>query len=349
MNYQTKIITKLDKKLLSAWESLWNESKFAHPFNSPAWFHLNSKLENFKEYKILTITNNQKLVGILPLVYSKKFGIHILQSPGGKYLDRSSLLIKSIDSEIITVLFNALKKEKDVFLHELPEDIAKMIKETDPTVTTIKVSVSPYLLLENNPYRFVPSDVKNKIVNRLKKNESHIIFKTFFGNKDSLTIAIELDKRSSKEKQGKQTFSTDYDIQFFEELLHMYKKDFIVDILYFDEIPFAYSIGLRYKNTFHAISTAYDEKHKYLQPGKTLLYFILQRLSDDKLEFFDFSRGLSSVKRDFTPFAATQYDIVLTNNKIIKLWWIFIENSRRYILSHKTLYGIYLKIKKVVI
>jgi hypothetical protein len=346
MKYNVDIITIPDQTFLKEWDKLWKESSYAHIFNAPEWFLMYQKIYKKRQYQIITLREKTELVAVFPLVKEKKTGIKTYQNPGGKYLDRSTLLIKELDEELLKVLLVSLKKLGNINLSEMPEEIAKKISQLDKDFSIRVASINPYLIIDDDPLRHPSSSIKKDIANTLAKHPQ-LEFHSFSGDNESLKKAIAIDRKSAKMKQGKATFVNNSERLFFNTLLETYKKDFIVDIISLDGTPFVYSIGIRYKNIFHGINTSYDEAYKQLQPGKLLFHFIINNLQKEKIHVYDFSRGTSPLKREFAPLAVTQYDLFYAKQGWIKSWWSLTDRLMTYLLANKLFYNNYCKIKKL--
>ncbi len=347
MKYTIDILSTPNEPLLKEWHQLWEGSGYAHIFNGPEWFLLYKNLYKEKTYKILTIREKGELVGILTLVQEKQAGIKTYKNPGGKYLDRSTLLLKDINDELLKSMLLVLKTLGNIHLPEMPEAFAKKIIELDKDFSIQTGSINPYLIIDDDPTRHPSSSIKRDIANTIAKHGKKLKFKSFAGDSDSLKKAIGIDHKSAKMKQGKATFVNNNERLLFNTLLETYKKDFIVDMIFLDDNPFVYSIGIRYKNTFHGINTSFDEAYKQLQPGKLLFHFIIKNLQKEKVQIYDFSRGTSPLKREFAPLALTQYHLFYSKYTWIPKWWGLHDQAIEYLINNKLFYNNYCKIKKL--
>lgn len=120
-----------------------------------------------------------------------------------------------------------------------------------------------------------------------------------------------------------------------------------IDVLSYDDVPFICGIGFYSKKTYHAFYTSYDADYRHLSPGKLLLFYLLQRLKDQGVEVFDFSRGKSTLKSEFTSLARTQYTLSYTTNYMTDLWWKAADKTHESILENQILYGTYCQLKRL--
>jgi hypothetical protein len=90
---------------------------------------------------------------------------------------------------------------------------------------------------------------------------------------------------------------------------------------------------------------AYLEDYRKLVPGKVLLYFLLPELVERGFTLFDFSRGDSLLKRQFTQQKKIQYDIFISKKVIVNCYisciffinsvWLFAKKYIKILLNKK--------------
>lgn len=336
----------VDENLLKRWHALWNASKEGHFFNSPEWFLVTCDVYNISQFTIITIEEDDELVLVLPLVTKKVFGISVLSSPGGKFVNKSSLLVKTLNKELINMLSTYLLTKGNFYLQELSSEIADAFCSGNRHLIKKAASINPYLPISPDPFMYLSSKNKSQIRGILRKNEKEITFKSFTGDMDALETVFELDNRSSKKQQGKATFVTEQDKQFFRELLRKMPDNFVVDIVYHDNTAVVYGVGFIYKNIYHACNTAFDAHYRFLRPGKLLAHFRLKRLQEDKFDLIDFGRGNSMLKQELTKLSTIQYDVFYISSFVRKHWLLAGQQVYDGILNSKLLYTTYLSLKK---
>ena len=342
--YQT-----LPNELLEKWQALWNDSDEATFFNAPQWFVSCKNKLGFKKFVIITIEKDGKLDAILPLVQESKVGVAVFCSPGERFVDKTSLLLRKQDASLISALINKLSELGNFYLQEVNEKTATQISKLNIKNLKVKESSTNYYLpLTEDPFQFMSNKNRNKIKNRIKNNVEHLSHKSYLGDEEGLTLVFDMDKRSSKYKQGKSTFVRERERAFFRELLKQHGKDFSIDILFYDNKPFIYGIVFTDKKSFNACITAYDDTFIALSPGKMLQFHMLPRLQQAGYEIFDFSRGITEFKKDFTPLFHTQYDVSYATNASVHIWWTAAAKTKEFVLQNKILYGTYLKFKKLL-
>lgn len=345
-SHKVNVFKHLDESLLKKWQKLWDESELSHFYNSPKWFGVVCKSFDVKEYLIIAVENNDQIEAIFPLIYEKRFGINTYCNPGGKFADKSPLLLKTRDQELIKHIVEKLTTLGNLYLEELSSDVAEMMVSYDKSLLKQKASISPYLSLKSDPFENMSSKNRGKMINRVKNNEKDLSYKHFLGDPESLEIVFKVDEHSYKRQKGMSGLVKKKEREFYKSLLKENGKNFVVDVVYFKNNPFIYSIGFLHKKTFYAGITSYDKDYAYLSPGKILQYYLLNQLQKDKIEVFDFSRGQNSFKKDFTNLANIQYNILYSKNPLTIICWQIANKIYNGILESKLLYGTYLFFKK---
>lgn len=336
----------IDNDLITRWKVLWEESKEAHFFNSPEWFIASGLVYKVNKFRIITIEEDNELILVLPLVKKKVFGIPVWTYLGGKFVSKSPLLLKYVDKIVLQELIEFLIKHGDFYLSELSAEIAEVLYEANAHLIKKEASINPYLFINPDPFYFFSSKNKSQIRGIVKKHKQDISFKTFIGDEQALQTVFDLDARSSKKQQGKATFVTEQDKQFFQELVRLVPKSFVIDFVYYRNKPIIYSTGFIYKNIFYAANTAYDADYRFLRPGKLLASYRIKKLHEDKFDYLEFGRGNSALKQEFTKLTKIQYSILYVNSFFSKRWLLSTQRVYDGILRSKRLYTSYLFFKK---
>lgn len=338
----------VDDTLLKKWHKLWNDSSEGHFFNTPEWFFSYCETYGVRKQQIVTIEENGELILVLPLVLEKVFGISTWVSPGGKFLNKSSLLMKTTDKQALVLLLKQITRLGSVYLRELSEEYAEVIVSIDNNFIKQDASSNPYLPLAKDTIEQLSPKLSSQIRNTLQKYPTELHFTRVRGDAAQLRKIFTLDALSSKAKQGKATFTLEKDRLFCISLLQRLPSQFVIDTLYFQKKPIIYSIGFTYKKTFEAFLTAYDAAYQQLRPGKLLTYFILKQLQQEQISLLDFSRGVSPLKLEFTKQIRKQYTVFHSENILISQWLVFANSLYNTILHSKMLYSTYLFFKKFV-
>lgn len=327
---EIQIIQKLDSDFIKKWSALVNSSVNAHFFNTPQWFISCIDTYDIKEYFVFAAYYENELVGILPLVKEKKFGIEVFASPGKRYLEKSTILVKDDNYQILTKLINEVCKYGNIYLTELSEEIAEMLSKNQGKGLLTLSSINPYIRLKDNPFGSISKKQKNRITGKIRKNLGNIKFVHLRNNLGfHLQTVFDLETRSSKKLANKGSFSDAKIRKLFTSLINYAKGYISIDFILYNNQPIVSSLGFVFKDRYLAYYTCYDNNFRDYFPGKILTYFMLSKLREERVEVFDFSRGHNSFKNDFTKNWEFQYDFYFSKNPLIRIWWEGINNLRR--------------------
>ena len=98
-------------------------------------------MNNVKDCFIFVGYRDGQIKIIWPAVKVKKFGVNFLGSPGGKYLDKNSLLFIDNDIEIIGALINKILENVNIYLAEIDGEIKNDIIGVSITKIVRQVSI----------------------------------------------------------------------------------------------------------------------------------------------------------------------------------------------------------------
>jgi CelD/BcsL family acetyltransferase involved in cellulose biosynthesis len=339
------VVTALTDSFLDEWEDLWRSSEQGHFFNSPSWFLACHDAKLCSNYQIYIQRCGNKLEAVLPLVPEKKYGMTTLMCPGGKFLDKSSLLLAD-PSVSLSTLYKKLNQVQQFSLDELTKEQCERF-HVDSKVTVKESSSNPYIVLTDDPFVDVSKKQKSKICNKIKKNEPHLQYRSFQNDEKALELVFGLEKKSYKSIKGKATFMTPVCREFLRDIASRNKQNVRIDVLFYDGVPCICGVGFCYKKTYHAFYTSHDVTYRWLSPGKLLLYYLLRQLKDEGVEVFDFSRGKNTLKDEFTKKAYKQYTLSYSQNYLTTLWWQAADTTYEHLLDNAIIYGTYCQFKRL--
>lgn len=339
-----------DAELLRDWQHLWNTSTFKNFFNSPLWFQASVNTFHYKETLILACYSNEKLVAILPLVVTEKYGVPAYTTSGNQYYDNSSLLLQTNDVGIVKKLLKKLSEKGNFYLSEIRQTIASTAIVNMPDIHIVKSSICPYIFLEPDPYRFLSKKNKRIIAKKFKDAEENFSCKIYSENaEEQLRTLLSIDAESSKKAEFKETFSDPLLTSLLANINALDAKALVVAILFYKDEPICYNYGFVYENTYIGSGTAYKEAWRYLAPGRVLAYSLLPELLKMGINILDFSRGYTRYKRDFAPYAYHQYALFYSANRLTMRRWDILESTKGFLEKHHTLFELVRKTKKIII
>lgn len=345
MKYKVYIYKKLNEKLTREWTLCWKKSDYSSFYNSPSWFKISDKVFDYPEKKIIVLRQNQKVIAVLPLVRDYRFGIESWCFPGKKFLNKSALLISSLSDISRLILSNSVPD--NTYLDEVPS----MFKNSFQNYTNIGIlnaSICPYIELNNEPLRYLSRKQYSKIKNKVNYYSSNVKHKVTKGNIKSLFTAYEIERNSSKYKNGTAEFVNKTSREFFELLCKYESSKIRFDFLIYNSTPIIHSIGIIGEDTYYALHTAYDKKFAKVIPGKQLLFYMLRDLNKRGFRKFDFSRGVNELKNEFTSTSNHQFTVHITKSPTTRWWWKTADKFSKKFVENKFFYPMYTHSKKLI-
>lgn len=309
-----KEIDKLDTKTKEEWKKLWQQNATRNYFNSLWWFQNYISVYQSHQYTILKGYNNNSIQFILPLI---KMPFKNLVVIGGRYLDKVSFLYKGDIREIIKTLEKyCIESKKTITLLECNFNI-NCIKEQK--CITEFASDNPFVSLNQDLDSVIKRKEKRYIENILRKN-NNLSFKIISGKdvQDYIDIIFDIESRSNKIKKSKALFVDEKVRELFRNIS---KTDYsMLCILYYNNIPIAHMIGLiATPSNFMAYHMAFDKEYSHFQPGKLVIYHLLNYLKNKEYNVFDFSRGNSLLKKHFSIENSKNYNVYINPNVFVKI------------------------------
>ena len=327
---EVNIIRKLDREFIKEWSILVNQTENAHFFNTPAWFVSCLDAYNIYEYFIFAAYKGYVLVGVLPLVKEKKFGMDVYTTPGKRYLEKSSILVKSNSPYILNKLISEVLEYGNIYLTEVSEEIAESLSINKKKGLLTLSSINPYIRLNENPLGTLADKQIKRIKGKINNNFENLRFGHFRNNLGThLQSVFELEGRSSKKLAGKDSFADLKIRELFISLINYAKGFVVIDFVYHKSSPIVSSFGFVFKDRYLAYHTSFDNNFRSFIPGKLITFNMLTKLYEEGFSLFDFSRGHNEFKNDFTKNYVFQYDFYYSKNPLIRIWWESIHLARR--------------------
>ncbi len=337
LDFRSQIKNQIDESLNKDWQELWEKSEMRHFFNSPKWFLATSKNVPESKIKIITIYDKEKLIAIYPTILTKKFGIPAYSGPGGDFLDRSTLLIESTDPYLLNFLFSELLKIGNVYLNELPEEIANYVATFFPKFNISFASINFELPYGDDPFRYLSGKHKKQIKKVIEAEGDNLRVELFqTSTYEKLELVSEIESKSGKNNSNKDVFSDTELINLIKGLTEQSQDDCLLSVLYYKGEPIGYEYGFLYGSTWHLFQMGFKDGFNELSPGRVLLYLTLPKVHERGIKLIDFSRGANRLKRDFTEHYYKQYFVFYSPNHEVNVWWrstakvfVKLENSKK--------------------
>lgn len=321
--YTCFTISNLAEKQKNEWQKLWNASDFRHPFNSPDFFEACREAFGFKSYLIIFCYNGSSLYGVLPMIKDRVFGIKALLDPGRRenYTDKSVMLIRSYDQELLNAMFIEALKSGNLYLAEADENVKSLFNPKKFACFWKWASRSRWTMLAD-VLGFMPAGQKRALLRHIRRREKDLEFRFFKTNlEEALKKVAEIEKGSYKPRRHMAIFGKETTIKLFQSLIKKNYQDMRVGILYFKKQPAATILGFICGKTFLIYHMSFLEKFRSWGVGKIAVYFALEQLKREGFTKVDLLRGDTDLKKQFAENTEEHYNIYFSRNHFVILWW----------------------------
>lgn len=353
-NIKCIIYSDLSDNLFEEWETFWMDNKSECIFNSPGWFISARKAFGYKKIRIVAVRDekNGQLLGLIPLVSLRLYGINLYTLPAIEFIDHFSLLMTG-QGAIPRKLLEGLLSLGLVYIPGILEEDANLLSSQGS---------SSFFILDDNPYIKMCNEFDIVLKNRNKKSRHIKRAMKRFGSVElvmanidkhiALDNAIMIEKNSSKSKKGKNTFDEKKNQIFFKELVEKIGDNLFIASLLFSQEPIAYNIGFVCNNVYACSQKAHIEKYNKYRPGEVMfLKFLEIAVQNNPIEI-DIGRGIDSFKMGYANAIRKLYGVVVSRSVLRRFYFISIHKIRdrlyKLIGSNVFLYTFYKSIKKTI-
>ena len=344
---QIKVHKNLNKELLTEWENLWEKSLYSHIYNSPEWLKAASEVYKIDDLKIFAVFRDGELVAVLPVVEERVFGIKAIKNLADGCSDKSSLLLKDYDQVVLYSLFSFITGKGNIYFSEVDSLTVEIIKRVNNKSLVFSSSLSPYISVDEDPFRFLSNKKRKRILNKYNEYRGRLKIKMYKNDLESqLNKVFEIEEESARRACGMGSFDDPLVKKFYQALIKYFNESVVFDFLYYGEKPIAYYVGLCDKKAYRLINTAYVDGYQSLMPGKILMFFMLERLKNEGYELIDFQRGRDRAKKDFTPYFVERFNVYISKNQAVRAWWFLNINIFNLLISNMYIYSIVKKMKR---
>lgn len=322
-NITISVIEEIDKieNVRSSWESLqW------YPYSDINYYvNIISHHQNFISPYIIVIYRNKKAVSlIISRVIKDKYSIKVgykslfsvplktLEILYGGILGETSDEIQQLVLERIKADFKKRKYDiiKFKYLDIKDGRFLKFTKADDILIRSLLRVVNPHwrLRIPESFDEFVSgtSASTKKYIHRYtkrfeKRMSGRFEIKLFTHPSGLETIMIDTEEVASKTYQRALNIGMKNDKKTYNEYYYLLKNNRLnVWILYIDNKPAAFWIGISYKNVFLSSATGFDPQFKTERIGSYLLLQMIKKYCEDKkIEILDFGFGFADYKKNF--------------------------------------------------
>jgi CelD/BcsL family acetyltransferase involved in cellulose biosynthesis len=331
-SYQIHITSQLDDQLIQEWQALWERAENKNVFNSYGWFCTARDTYRITDIEFFTCYKDERLVAIVPLCPSKKFGISVLGVVGSRFLVDTAFLVESYDKELLRVFFGSILAKHALYIRQMDSKVCEILQEIFPQLFFALASVNPRVTITGDPFAQMSSSTMKQIKKIIRQNPDQLHFTLFDGQSElekHLQTMFELEQDSAKKTRGMDLFSHKENREFFINFSNNHLAQVRIGFLTFENKPIAYQFGFLVRNLFIAYQTAYRSEYGKLRPGKTMLYHLFKSLKD-QADIVDLGGGISTYKMEFTSEYRLLYDVYFSKNGLVMAYWKFINAVRRF-------------------
>jgi len=321
--YKIEEQKKVDSEHRAQWQKLWESIPDAHFFNSPAWYQ--SYLDVFGNEKSIVFFCYQEkdLVGVIPLVLTKRYGIKALASIDEKYkfLDRSTILLAKKDPVLAGYLLKKIGQKYHLYLAELEEENVKIFKNSGQKQIIEFSTTCPRMSISEDVLANVSAKQKKSLCKKLRKNKKDISFEMHRDNlEEHLETIFQLEGKSHKRDKGISLFEKQHMRKLYRTLVKNGCENVGIAFLHYKGRPIAHRFGFFYRKTFLSVHVAFDDQFRKLGPGKLLLYHCLEYFRKNNVEILDFSVGNNYLKQQFADGKISQFHIFHSGSILVRTW-----------------------------
>ncbi|HBI16754.1 MAG: hypothetical protein UR60_C0017G0005 [Candidatus Moranbacteria bacterium GW2011_GWF2_34_56] len=339
--------------LIKEWRDLWVELKSKCIFNSPGWFVAANKAFAYDQIRIITLRdkNSGELLGVLPLVKVRLYGIDSYTLPGIDFVDHYSLLIKRSDDLIIQQLIKSTLSMYFVYIPGVLAETAKFLNSKNNSSSFI-LDDNPYIKMRDEFGVILDRRKKSRHIKRAKRDFGLIDLIIDNDKNTALENAIMIENGSSKSKKGKNIFDDKKNQAFFKELIAEINDNLFIASLLFSDKPVAYNIGFVCNGVYACSQKAHIEEYNKYRPGEVMFLKFLEMIIKNHPSEVDIGRGVDSFKMGYANAIRKLYGVVLSPSSLKRFYFIFVhrlrEKTYKLLNSHSYLYRFYKNIKNTL-
>ena len=205
---KTALYKTIDQKFIKEWQLLWEKSSYANYTNSPQWFLSAIDAFNFKNYAIIAIYEEEKLIATGAFVKEKKHGLSVYTVAPADFVCGEPFLLDWENKLVIKTFVANLLALGIVNFTNLPEKIVLALQKETKQLNVTKQTINLFFSIKKDDKEKVLIPKRSRLTNRIRGLEEQFVMESFDGtNSKGLELVFSIDKESSKEKKGYSAFA----------------------------------------------------------------------------------------------------------------------------------------------
>lgn len=293
-----------------------------------SWIDLLQQTHGEIEHKkVLVLREQGSVVGFFPVYYyhkrAAKINARFLAPITELYSNRPGFILRQPKLEHLSVMLDYLfdeKKSWDIFELTLVDGSASQklfleyIEQRGLYYALLSQSSTPYMHFEKKwdqyfaglakKFRWLVRSNEEKL-----RQKGRLTFKHFHHenlSKEVLNVILDIEQESWKEGAGTSISRNEYQKKFYTKLLSSELDNCwaSVHLLFLDDEPIAYILGVNHNGVFADLKESYKEKYKEYSPGHVLKRFAFEELINYETRVYDFCGLAESYKMKW---ASTTY------------------------------------------
>ena len=305
-----------------------------------------------KELNILTVTRGAILVGVAPLMISKKGPIRIVEFVGTGLSDYLDFIISDPDQEaVLSSIFNYMYKDKsrwDVISLQSLDARNKTSEKISSAGTNFQLlttkrlyTIAPYVKIMSTWPEFLRSK-NSQFRENLKKwerrTEKYGKCEVKRLTKDEIDEGLidklwEIEKASWKFQAGTALLRDTARRRFYQHVVEEFATSnrVQVSLLLVDLCPVSFQISFFFRNKVFMYSCAYDMR--YPHTGSYLIAKVIQNSFDRGFSECDFMQGAESYKNVWTSVWSEVDQVVFYKQSLYSICCYLLAFKARWLLA----------------
>lgn len=300
-----------------------------NPTMLPGWLDivLKASTNNCPVY-VMTMTSQGKLEAVIPYFFSesKHFGLsfRVLKLLTNFVSYHAAIPTSAPQDQVVSELLNRAGTWHLFHAANLVDNgaagrsVTSLARRERFNLQSYPVETSPYLPITSSWDDYLTSRNK-KFRYKLRQREktlrktgplSLISHRSASDVSGLIRDIVAIDNKSWKAKYHLDIGSRRHETQYYSALLpYLATLDALhADVLYYGELPIAYSLCCHWNSWFGQLKTSFDEEFSHLSPGSIVIDSSIKAAFDQKATEFDFLGDTDHHKRAWTEHARKHND-----------------------------------------